>query len=231
MDQKIIKKKLKYKGKIYFVNHHESHAASAFYPSPFKSAAIIVMDGVGEYDTTSLWETKSNKIEKICSIKFPHSLGLLYSAFTYYTGFKVNSGEYKLMGLAPYGKPIYKDLIFDEIVDLKEDGSFKLNMKYFNYTRGFTMTNAKFNSLFGRKPRVAESEITKLDMDLAASIQLVIEEILIKVVKNLKTISNKDNLCLSGGVALNCVANGKILSNKIFKIFGFNLHLEMLEDL
>tara|TARA_B100001121_G_scaffold125751_2_gene110200 strand:- start:10482 stop:12314 length:1833 start_codon:yes stop_codon:yes gene_type:complete len=215
--KKIIRKRLGFKGEIIFVNHHKSHAASAFYPSPFKSSAILVMDGVGEYDTTSLWVGKSNKIKKLDSIKFPHSLGLLYSAFTYYTGFKVNSGEYKLMGLAPYGKPIYKELILDNLIDLKEDGSFKLNMKYFNYASGFTMTNKDFSELFGRKPREPESKITKLDMDIAASIQKVTEDIILKLVKHLKKITEEDNLCLAGGVALNCVANGKILKSQIFK--------------
>ena len=215
--KKIIRKRLGFKGEIIFVNHHRSHAASAFYPSPFKSSAILVMDGVGEYDTTSLWVGKSNKIKKLDSIKFPHSLGLLYSAFTYYTGFKVNSGEYKLMGLAPYGKPIYKELILDNLIDLKEDGSFKLNMKYFNYASGFTMTNKNFSELFGRKPREPESKITKLDMDIAASIQKVTEDIILKLVKHLKKITEEDNLCLAGGVALNCVANGKILKSQIFK--------------
>ena len=217
MDKKIIRKRLGFKGEIIFINHHKSHAASAFYPSPFKSSAILVMDGVGEYDTTSLWVGKSNKIKKLDSIKFPHSLGLLYSAFTYYTGFKVNSGEYKLMGLAPYGKPIYKELILDNLIDLKEDGSFKLNMKYFNYASGFTMTNKNFSELFGRKPREPESKITKLDMDIAASIQKVTEDIILKLVKHLKKITEEDNLCLAGGVALNCVANGKILKSQIFK--------------
>ena len=213
----IIKKELTYQGDIYFCGHHESHAASAFYPSPFTSSAILVMDGVGEWDTTSLWQTNGSKLEKISSIRFPHSLGLLYSAFTYYTGFRVNSGEYKLMGLAPYGKPIYKDIIYDKLVDVKEDGSFKLVMKYFNYTTGFTMTNDHFHALFNRQPRTPESEITQLDMDLAASIQVVTEEIVLKIAQHLHQTTHHTNLCLAGGVALNCVSNGKLLMNGPFE--------------
>ena len=215
--KRIIKKELMYQGDIYFCGHHESHAASAFYPSPFTSSAILVMDGVGEWDTTSLWQTNGSKLEKISSIRFPHSLGLLYSAFTYYTGFRVNSGEYKLMGLAPYGKPIYKDIIYDKLVDVKEDGSFKLVMKYFNYTTGFTMTNDHFHALFNRPPRTPESEITQLDMDLAASIQVVTEEIVLKIAQHLHQTTHHTNLCLAGGVALNCVSNGKLLMNGPFE--------------
>ena len=215
--KRILKKELKYEGDIYFCGHHESHAASAFYPSPFTSSAILVMDGVGEWDTTSLWQSNGSKIEKISSIRFPHSLGLLYSAFTYFTGFRVNSGEYKLMGLAPYGKPIYKDIIYDKLIDVKEDGSFKLVMKYFNYTTGFTMTNDHFHALFNRPPRTPETEITQLDMDLAASIQLVTEEVVLKIAQHLHQVTNQTNLCLAGGVALNCVSNGKLLMKGPFE--------------
>ena len=215
--KRILKKELKYEGDIYFCGHHESHAASAFYPSPFTSSAILVMDGVGEWDTTSLWQSNGSKIEKISSIRFPHSLGLLYSAFTYFTGFRVNSGEYKLMGLAPYGKPIYKDIIYDKLIDVKEDGSFKLVMKYFNYTTGFTMTNDHFHALFNRPPRTPETEITQLDMDLAASIQLVTEEVVLNIAQHLHQVTNQTNLCLAGGVALNCVSNGKLLMKGPFE--------------
>ena len=215
--KRYIKKQLGYSGKVYFSAHHESHAASAFYPSPFSESAILVMDGVGEWDTTSMWEYKEGKLKKLGSIRFPHSIGLLYSAFTYYTGFKVNSGEYKLMGLAPYGKPIYKQVILDHLVDLKEDGSFKLVMDYFNYTTGFTMTNKKFHDLFGRVPRTPESKITQLDMDLAASIQAVTEEIVFRIASHLNQKTKLNNLCLAGGVALNCVSNGKLLMNGPFE--------------
>ena len=215
--KRYIKKYLGYSGKVYFSAHHESHAASAFYPSPFSESAILVMDGVGEWDTTSMWEHKEGKLKKKGSIRFPHSIGLLYSAFTYYTGFKVNSGEYKLMGLAPYGKPIYKQVILDHLVDLKEDGSFKLVMDYFNYTTGFTMTNKKFHNLFGRAPRTPESKITQLDMDLAASVQAVTEEIVFRIATYLQQKTNLNNLCLAGGVALNCVSNGKLLMNGPFE--------------
>ena len=215
--KRYIKKYLGYSGKVYFSAHHESHAASAFYPSPFSESAILVMDGVGEWDTTSMWEHKEGKLKKKGSIRFPHSIGLLYSAFTYYTGFKVNSGEYKLMGLAPYGKPIYKQVILDHLVDLKEDGSFKLVMDYFNYTTGFTMTNKKFHNLFGRAPRKPESKITQLDMDLAASVQAVTEEIVFRIATYLQQKTNLNNLCLAGGVALNCVSNGKLLMNGPFE--------------
>ena len=215
--KRYIKKHLGYSGKVYFSAHHESHAASAFYPSPFSESAILVMDGVGEWDTTSIWEYKEGKLKKLSSIQFPHSIGLLYSAFTYYTGFKVNSGEYKLMGLAPYGKPIYKQVILDHLVDLKEDGSFKLVMDYFNYTTGFTMTNKKFHDLFGRVPRTPESKLTQLDMDLAASIQAVTEEIVFRIATHLQQRTKLNNLCLAGGVALNCVSNGKLLMNGPFE--------------
>lgn len=208
--------KLNVINKLMFGEHHQSHAASAFYPSPYEEAAILTIDGVGEWTTTSLAYGKNNTIEFLQEIHFPHSLGLLYSAFTYYTGFKVNSGEYKVMGLAPYGKPIYSDLIKKHLIDIKEDGSFKLDMSYFNYTSGLTMTNKKFHDLFGSPPRKKESDLSQKEMDLAASIQDVTEEIMIKLAKYAKKITGSKNLCLAGGVALNCVGNGKILSEKIF---------------
>ena len=208
--------KEKIANKLLFAEHHQSHAASAFYPSPFKDAAIINMDGVGEWVTTSIMHGKENNMEVLKEIHFPHSIGLLYSAFTYYTGFKVNSGEYKLMGLAPYGTPKYAKLIKDNLLDLKPDGSFKLRMRYFNYTTGLTMTSKKFHKLFGREPRAPETDISQFEMDIAASIQKVTEEIVIKLAKTAKKITKSKNLCLSGGVALNCVANGKILKEKIF---------------
>jgi carbamoyltransferase len=202
---------------IYFSDHHLSHAASAFFPSPFDEAVILTADGVGEWATTTVAIGKGNKLEVKKEIHFPHSLGLLYSAFTYYAGFKVNSGEYKLMGLAPYGDPIYKDKI-KELIDIKEDGSFRLNQKYFNYATGLTMTNSKFHSLFGQKPRNPKNEkLTQFHMDIAASTQKVTEEIMIKLAKAIRNEYKIENLCLAGGVALNCVANGKILEEKIFK--------------
>ena len=204
--------------KIKFSEHHYSHAASAFYPSPFKEAVVLTLDGVGEWATTTVALGKDNKLEMIKEIQFPHSLGLLYSAFTYYTGFKVNSGEYKVMGLAPYGKPKYKDLIIKELMDLKEDGSFKLNMKYFNYATGLTMTNNKFSNLFGHPVRDPNKDLLKdFHMDIAASIQAVIEEIVIRLTKNIVNEYKIKNLCLAGGVALNCVANGKILKEKLIE--------------
>ena len=206
-----------YEGPIIFTEHHESHAASAFYPSPFKEAAILTMDGVGEWATASIGTGKDNEITLLKEMHFPHSLGLLYSAFTYFTGFRVNSGEYKLMGLAPYGEPIYKDLILRELIDLKEDGSFRMNMKYFNYCVGLTMTNKGFNKLFGGPPRKSETQITQREMDLASSIQSVTEDIMLRMAKFVKEVTKKDYLCLGGGVALNCVGNGKILREKIFK--------------
>jgi len=203
--------------KIYFSDHHLSHAASAFFPSPFEEAIVLTADGVGEWATTTVAIGKGNKLEIKKEIHFPHSLGLLYSAFTYYIGFKVNSGEYKLMGLAPYGKPIFYDKIINNLVDIKSDGTFWLNQSFFNYATGLTMTNKKFHDLFGQKPRDAKKdELTNFHMDIAASIQKVTEEILIKLVKSLKEEFNIGNLCLAGGVALNCVANGKILKEKIF---------------
>jgi len=212
-----IQKELNFEGRIIFPEHHESHAASAFYPSPFNEAAILTMDGVGEWTTTSFGTGKGNEIELLEEIKFPHSLGLLYSAFTYYTGFKVNSGEYKVMGLAPYGEPKYKDLILNELIDVKEDGSFKINMKYFNYCAGLTMTNEKFNKLFGGKPRKPESKLTQREMDLARSIQDVTEEIVLKIGRYVHKITGMKNLALAGGVALNCVANGKLLKEGPFE--------------
>jgi len=203
-------------GKLLFSEHHLSHAASAFYPSPFENALILTMDGVGEWATTSVMKGEGNQITPLKEIHFPHSVGLLYSAFTYFTGFKVNSGEYKLMGLAPYGKPVYADLIREHLVDIHADGSFHLNMQYFNYCTGLTMTNRRFDKLFGRKPRPAEADITQSDMDLAASIQLITEEIVLKLARGLRDEYQLPNLCLAGGVALNCVANGKLLHEKIF---------------
>jgi len=205
-----IRKQLGYRGKLISPDHHQSHAASAFYPSPFESAAVLTMDGVGEWSTLSFGVGDKNKLQLQSEIRFPHSLGLLYSAFTYYTGFKVNSGEYKLMGLAPYGNPRYVDVIYDKLIDVKEDGSFRLNMEYFNYCTGFTMTNEKFAALFGREPRTPESEVTQLDMDLARSIQLVTEEIVLRIAHHVYKSTGQKNLCLGGGVALNCVSNGRL---------------------
>ena len=202
---------------IFFSDHHLSHAASAFFPSPFDEAVILTADGVGEWATTTVAVGNGNKLEVKKEIHFPHSLGLLYSAFTFYTGFKVNSGEYKLMGLAPYGNPIYVDKV-KQIVDLKEDGTFRLNQKYFNYATGLTMTNKKFDNLFGRKPRNPKNEkISQFHMDIASSIQKVTEEVMINLAKSIRKEYNINNLCLAGGVALNCVANGKILKEKIFE--------------
>ncbi len=201
---------------IFFSDHHLSHAASAFFPSPFDEAVILTADGVGEWATTTVALGKGNSLEIKKEIHFPHSLGLLYSAFTYYTGFKVNSGEYKLMGLAPYGNPIYEDKV-KKLIDVKDDGTFRLDQKYFNYSTGLRMTNEKFNNLFGQKPRNSKNEkITQFHMDIAASIQKVTEEIMIKLTKSIRKEYGSKNLCLAGGVALNCVANGKILKEKIF---------------
>ena len=202
--------------KLMFGEHHQSHAASAFYPSPFEDAAILTIDGVGEWATTSLAYGKGNNIEFLKEIHFPHSLGLLYSAFTYYTGFKVNSGEYKVMGLAPYGNPVYVDRIKEHLIDIKEDGSYRLNMDYFNYTTGLTMTNDKFHQLFGAPAREKEGTLTQREMDLAASIQAITEEVVIKMAKHAKEVTGSNNLCLAGGVALNCVGNGRLLREKIF---------------
>ena len=207
-----------HKNKILFSEHHFSHAASAFYPSPFNHAIILTADGVGEWATTTVAVGNGNKIEMKKEIEFPHSLGLLYSAFTYYTGFKVNGGEYKLMGLAPYGEPRYVKTILDNLIDVKADGSFRLNQNYFDYATGLTMTNKRFNNLFGCLPRNPENEnISQFHMDIASSIQKVTEEIMLKIARNLHTEFGIENLCLAGGVALNCVANGKILKEKIFK--------------
>ena len=203
--------------KLKFSEHHFSHAASAFFPSPFEKAIVLTLDGVGEWATTTVAVGDQNQLKMIKEIYFPHSLGLLYSAFTYYTGFKVNSGEYKLMGLAPYGKPKYKNLILEKIIDLKEDGSFRLNMSYFNYATGLTMTNKKFSNLFGHAVRDPNKDkLTQFHMDIASSIQAVTEEIVIKITKSLSDELKIKNLCLAGGVALNCVANGKIIQKKIF---------------
>lgn len=202
--------------RLLFSEHHLSHAASAFFPSPFEEAAVLTMDGVGEWTTTSLAIGKGNKLEVYKEIHFPHSLGLLYSAMTYYTGFKVNSGEYKVMGLAPYGEPRYAKLIKDHLIDIKDDGSFALDMSYFNYCTGLTMTNSKFDDLFGGSPRAAESILTQREMDLAASIQVVTEEVVIKLANGIAATTGQKNLCLAGGVALNCVANGKLLGEKVF---------------
>ncbi len=202
---------------LMFAEHHQSHAASAFYFSPFQKAAVLCLDGVGEWATTSAWLGENNQLTPLWEIDFPHSLGLLYSAFTYYTGFKVNSGEYKLMGLAPYGEPKYKSLILDRLLDLKEDGTFKLDMQYFNYCTGLTMTNAKFDELFGGPPRKSESEVSQREMDIAASIQKVTEEVVLRLSNTLHKETGTEYLCLAGGVALNCVANGRILREGPFK--------------
>jgi carbamoyltransferase len=212
-----IRSQLKFKGKIIFPEHHESHASSAFFPSPFQDAAILTMDAVGEWGTSSFGVGNANRIELLAEQRFPHSLGLLYSAFTYYTGFKVNSAEYKVMGLAPYGEPKYADVILNELIDLKEDGSFKLNMKYFNYVVGLTMTNRRFHRLFGGQPRKRETKITQRDMDLARSIQSVTEEIMLRSARHVHKETGKKNLCLAGGVALNCVGNGRILKEGPFE--------------
>ena len=206
-----------WKKKLLFSEHHLSHAASAFFPSPFEEAAILTMDGVGEWTTTSLAIGRGSDIQVIKEIHFPHSLGLLYSAITYYTGFKVNSGEYKVMGLAPYGRPRYTDLIRKHLIEVGDDGSFRLNMHYFDYCTGFTMTNHHFDALFGGPRRSEESALTQKEMDLAASIQLVTEDIVIKLARNIQQTTGLKNLCLAGGVALNCVANGKLLKEEIFE--------------
>ncbi|HNV86937.1 MAG TPA: carbamoyltransferase [Candidatus Omnitrophota bacterium] len=213
----LIREDLSYNGKILFTEHHESHAASAFFPSPFGEAAILTMDGVGEWATASYGVGKGNELSLMSEIRFPHSLGLLYSAFTYYTGFKVNSGEYKVMGLAPYGEPKYRDLILNELIDLKEDGSFRMNMEYFGYGCGLRMTNRKFDKLFGGRPRKPESRLTQREMDLARSIQEVTEEIMLRMAKHVHRETGMKNLCLAGGVALNCVGNGRILREGPFE--------------
>lgn len=202
---------------LFFTEHHQSHAASAFFPSPFERAAVLCLDGVGEWATTSAWLGDGNQLIPHWEIDFPQSLGLLYSAFTYYIGFKVNSGEYKLMGLAPYGEPKYVDIILEHLIDIKEDGTFRLNMDYFNYTVGLTMTNQKFHELFGEPPRQPEGKITQREMDLARSIQCVVEEVVLRLAKTVRKELSADYLCLAGGVALNCVANGRILRESGFK--------------
>ncbi len=215
--KELIKEELNYSGKIIFPEHHEAHAASAFFASPFSEAAFITMDGVGEWATSSFGVGKGNQIDLLADIQFPHSIGLLYSAFTYYTGFKVNSGEYKVMGLAPYGEPKYKDLIYEHLIDVKDDGSFKMNMDYFNYGAGLKMTNSKFDQLFGGPPRKPESELTQKEMDLARSVQEVTEEVMLKMAKYVRKETGMKYLCLAGGVALNCVANGKLLRSGLFE--------------
>jgi carbamoyltransferase len=206
-----------FRGRYVFLEHHESHAASAFFPSPFEEAAILTVDGVGEWATSTIGSGVGNKIQLTQEQRFPHSLGLLYSAFTYYTGFRVNSGEYKLMGLAPYGEPRFADLIRSKIVDLKEDGSFRMDMHYFNYCQGLTMTNARFHALFGQPPRKPDGELTEFYMDVAASIQKVTEEIMLRMSRHVRAVTGKKNLCLAGGVALNCVCNGRILREGLFE--------------
>ena len=203
--------------RILFTEHHQAHAASAFYPSPYERAAVLCMDGVGEWATTSVWLGNGRSLTPQWEINFPHSLGMLYSAFTYYTGFKVNSGEYKLMGLAPYGEPVYKDLIREHLVDIKNDGTFRLDMSYFNYIAGLTMTNSKFNDLFGGPPRLPESDVSQKEMDIAASIQEVTEDIVLKICRTIRSETGEENLCLAGGVALNCVANGRLSREGLFK--------------
>lgn len=201
---------------ICYTRHHESHAASAFFPSPFEEAAVLTLDGVGEWDTATIGVGRSNRLDLLRSMSFPHSLGLLYSAFTYFTGFRVNSGEYKLMGLAPYGRPVYAQRILEKLVDLKDDGSFTLDLAYFNYCAGLTMTNDRFAALFDGPPRAAESPIAQREMDLAASIQQVTEEIVLRMAREARRLTGMKHLCLAGGVALNCVANGRLLREKIF---------------
>ena len=215
--EKQIREGLGYDGEILYSEHHESHAASAFFPSPFKEAAILTMDGVGEWATASYGVGRDNDIELLKEIHWPDSLGLLYSAFTYFTGFKVNSGEYKVMGLAPYGEPKYVDKIYDELIDLKEDGSFTLNQRYFNYLTGLTMTNGAFDKLFGGPPRTPESKLTQREMDLARSVQEVCEEVMLRMARTVHRETGLENLCLAGGVALNCVGNGRILREGPFK--------------
>ncbi|MBN1105435.1 MAG: hypothetical protein JXL84_18635, partial [Deltaproteobacteria bacterium] len=213
----VIEKEIGYQGEVLFTEHHEAHAASAFYPSPFEEAAILTMDGVGEWATASYGYGRGKEITLLKELHFPDSLGLLYSAFTYFTGFKVNSGEYKLMGLAPYGKPRYRDLILRELVDVKEDGSLRLNLSCFDFLGGLRMTNKRFSDLFGGPPRKPETPITEREMDLAASIQAVTEEVVMKMVYHVHKETGRHHLCLAGGVALNCVANGRILREGHFE--------------
>ena len=209
-------KNVKWNERLLFSEHHLSHAASAYYPSPFDSAAVLTLDGVGEWTTSSLAIGKGNDLKVLKEIHFPHSLGLLYSAFTYYTGFKVNSGEYKVMGLAPYGKPIYANLIKEKLITVADDGSFQLDMSYFDYATGLTMTNKKFDALFGGPPRTSETKLTQREMDLAASVQKVTEDVVLNLARGIAKDTGERNLCLAGGVALNCVANGILLREKIF---------------
>jgi carbamoyltransferase len=212
-----LREELGFKGRIIFPEHHESHAASAFFPSPFESAAVLTIDGVGEWTTTSVGKGEGNRVELLEEMRFPHSLGLLYSAFTYHLGFRVNSGEYKMMGLAPYGEPKFQELILSELIDLKPDGSFRLNLRYFDFIAGLTMTNAAFDHLFGGPPRKPEAELTQRHMDIARSIQSVTEEIMLRLARHAHAITDARNLCLAGGVALNCVANGRILREGPFE--------------
>lgn len=212
-----LSQQLGFEGTILFPEHHQSHAASAFFASPFNEAAFLTLDGVGEWTTTSFGIGRGNRIEMQSEIRFPHSLGLLYSAFTYYCGFKVNSGEYKLMGLAPYGEPRYVDTIYEQLIDLKEDGSFRLNLDYFDYCTGLTMTNARFDKLFGGPPRQPEAPLTQREMDLARSVQEVTEEIMLRMARHVHAVTGMNSLCMAGGVALNCVANGRILREGPFE--------------
>src|SRR5213594_3690432 len=212
-----IRRALGYEGEILYAEHHESHAASAFFPSPFEEAAILTVDGVGEWATASFGAGRGNDFELLQELHWPDSLGLLYSAFTYYTGFKVNSGEYKVMGLAPYGEPNYVDVIYRTLIDLREDGSFTLNQEYFNYLTGLTMTNGAFDRLFGGPPRVPESKLTQREMDLARSVQVVCEEVMLRMARTVHRETGLDNLCLAGGVALNCVGNGRLLREGPFR--------------
>lgn len=212
----LFKQETDWSKRLLFSEHHLSHAASAFFPSPFEEAAVLTMDGVGEWTTTSLAVGKGNQLTVQREIRFPHSLGLLYSAFTYYTGFKVNSGEYKVMGLAPYGEPRYAGIIKDHLIDIKDDGSFAMDMSYFNYCTGLTMTSTRFHDLFGMPPRNPEGQLTQREMDLAASIQSITEEVVVKLAKGIKATTGQKNLCLAGGVALNCVANGKLLREGVY---------------
>jgi len=212
-----LRNRLDYDGDMLFAEHHESHAASAFYPSPFEEAALLTMDGVGEWATASFGVGRGNDIELLRELFYPDSLGLLYSAFTYYTGFKVNSGEYKVMGLAPYGEPKFVPLIYDHLIDLREDGSFRLNQEYFDYLGGLTMTNDRFHRLFGGPPRVPETKLSQRDMDLARSVQDVCEDVMMRMARTVHKVTGQENLCLAGGVALNCVGNGKILRDGPFK--------------
>ncbi|HXI19595.1 MAG TPA: carbamoyltransferase N-terminal domain-containing protein, partial [Gemmatimonadales bacterium] len=212
-----IREALGWEGDLFYAEHHESHAASAFYPSPFEEAAILTVDGVGEWATATMGTGRGADIRLTRELHWPDSLGLLYSAFTYYTGFKVNSGEYKVMGLAPYGRPRYVDLIYRELMDLREDGSFTLNQRYFDYLGGLTMTSEAFDRLFGGPPRKPESHLTQKEMDLARSVQVVCEEIVLRMARTVHRETGLDHLCLAGGVALNCVANGRLLREGPFR--------------